>query len=244
MWSVRSRSETRWTEMDESARMIAPSFDYSPPAEPLRVLYKSSTVLIVDKPAGLLSVPGKASHLWDCVASRVAETFPGARIVHRLDMATSGVMALARTADALRNLGLQFERRHVRKRYRAIVSGRLVGAAGVVGGAIAPDWPRRPLQRIDPENGRAARTEWRRITTRGARGDETTLVDLFPHTGRSHQLRVHMTTLGHPILGDAFYARRAVAMAAPRLLLHAAELRFRDPFDGSYRVVASEPPFV
>lgn len=201
-------------------------------------------MLVVDKPAGLLSVPGKAAHLTDCVAARAAAAHPGARIVHRLDLATSGVMVLALTAAAHRNLGLQFERRHVAKRYRAVVQGRLAGASGVLAGAIAPDWPRRPLQKIDAATGRSATTAWTRLATRGAGDAASTTLDLFPVTGRSHQLRVHLAAIDHPILGDAFYAPARVAAAAPRLLLHAAELRFRDPDDGVERRVESAPPFV
>ncbi|MEO1796090.1 MAG: RluA family pseudouridine synthase [Pseudomonadota bacterium] len=202
---------------------------YDPPAGPLTVLHLDHELLIVGKPTGLLSVPGKGPDLADCLLSRIEAEYPTARLVHRLDRDTSGVMVFALSAHAQRHLGLQFEKRQVRKVYLAEVMGRLEGE-GAVDAPLIVDWPNRPRQMIDPENGREAITEWR-----AKKPGETTRVELRPQTGRSHQLRVHMESLGHPILGDPFYGTDASRNAAPRLMLHAWKLAFRHP-DGGERV--------
>lgn len=213
---------------------------YDPPREPyLTVLHADDDILVLDKPSGLLSVPGKAETHADCLAARAATRFPGARIVHRLDMDTSGVIVLARTAAAHRHLGLQFERRHVEKVYLARVWGRMAAEAGIVNRPLRCDWPNRPRQIVDHDAGRAARTDWAVLSRDG----DTTRVRLAPHTGRSHQLRVHMLSLGHPILGDPLYAPADALAAAPRLQLHAARLVLRHP-DGGRRLIFDAPcPF-
>ncbi|MFQ5624312.1 MAG: RluA family pseudouridine synthase, partial [Paracoccaceae bacterium] len=177
------------------------SFVYDPPAGPLAVLYRDDDLLVLDKPAGLLSVPGKAAEHRDCLENRARAAFPDTLLVHRLDMDTSGVMVFALNRAAQRHLGLQFERRHVRKTYLARVWGDVTGDSGTVDLPLKNDWPNRPRQTVS-EDGRMARTDWRVI----AREEEETRVELTPLTGRSHQLRVHMAALGHPILGDRFYA--------------------------------------
>ena len=212
--------------------------EYDPPTAPLAILHEDHELLFVDKPAGLLSVPGKGEHLADCLLTRVQAAFPTALLVHRLDRDTSGVMVFALTPHAQRHLGLQFENRQTKKTYVARIAGRLEPKTGTVDLPIAVDWPNRPRQRVDHENGRPAVTDWRvqRAT------DEETRVRLMPRTGRSHQLRVHMLALGHPILGDPFYATGA-ARDHPRLMLHSQELRLRHPDGGRGLTVSSKAPF-
>lgn len=200
---------------------------YSPPNAPLELIHEDHELLVVNKPAGLLSVPGKGDHLKDCLITRLQAAFPEALLVHRLDMDTSGVIVFARTPAAQRHLGLQFEKRMMKKSYLALVWGQVDGKEGVIDLPLIVDWPNRPLQKVCHETGRAAVTEWKVL-----RHDETsTRVRLFPQTGRSHQLRVHMRELGHPILGDPFYAT-GPARDFPRLMLHAETLRLRHPDGG------------
>ena len=178
---------------------------YDPPTEPIKVLHEDHEIVVVDKPSGLLSVPGKGEHLADCLLSRVQEAYPMALLVHRLDRDTSGVMIFALSPHAQRHLGLQFEKRQVKKTYVARVWGRLEPRKGTVDLPLIVDWPNRPKQMVCHETGKAAVTDWRVQRY----GDEETRVRLMPKTGRSHQLRVHMLALGHPILGDPFYAEGA-----------------------------------
>ena len=212
--------------------------NYTPPQDPLVVLHHDHQVLLVDKPAGLLSVPGKGPHLADCLIARVQSVFPDALLVHRLDRDTSGVMVFALTPHAQRHLGLQFENRQTRKTYVARVHGQVAEAKGTVDLPLCVDWPNRPRQMVDHENGRAAVTDWRRLK----RGSDETRMRLMPKTGRSHQLRVHMLALGHPILGDPFYATGA-ALDYPRLMLHSESLAFRHPDGGLPVKVSAKPPF-
>ena len=201
---------------------------YAPPDDPLEILHADHEILVVVKPSGLLSVPGKGPELADCLIARLQAVYPEALLVHRLDRDTSGVMVFALTPHAQRHLGLQFEKRRVRKVYVARVAGVLEEDTGTVDLPLAVDWPNRPMQKVDHEAGREAVTDWRVIRRLG---DETR-VRLYPRTGRSHQLRVHMREIGHPILGDPFYADGA-ARAHPRLMLHAESLRFRHPDGGA-----------
>jgi tRNA pseudouridine32 synthase/23S rRNA pseudouridine746 synthase len=214
------------------------SDDYAPPRDPLVILHHDHQVLLVDKPPGLLSVPGKGEHLADCLMSRVQAVFPEALLVHRLDRDTSGVMIFALTPHAQRHLGLQFENRQTKKTYVARVWGELSPRTGTVDAPIAVDWPNRPLQHIDLTNGRPAQTDWRVIR---AKADESR-VRLMPRTGRSHQLRVHMLSLGHPILGDPFYAT-GPARDYPRLMLHSETLQFRHPDGGAGMRITAKPTF-
>ncbi|WP_226779784.1 pseudouridine synthase [Oceaniglobus trochenteri] len=211
---------------------------YDPPDTPLDVVHRDHELLILSKPAGLLSVPGKGPELADCLLSRAQEAFPEALLVHRLDRDTSGVMVFAMTPHAQRHLGLQFEKRHMKKTYVARVWGRLTPASGTVDLPLIVDWPNRPRQMVDHENGRAAVTDYRVVRTEGAE----TRVRLYPKTGRSHQLRVHMLALGHPILGDPFYAEGAAAQF-PRLMLHAESLRLRHPDGGVGMTFRVKCPF-
>jgi tRNA pseudouridine32 synthase/23S rRNA pseudouridine746 synthase len=214
---------------------------YAPPTAPfLAVVHADDDILVLDKPCGLLTVPGKSAELADCVASRAAARHPGARIVHRLDMDTSGLLVLAMNPAAHRHLGLQFERRHVNKTYVARVAGHLRADAGTIDLPLSCDWPNRPRQMVDHESGRGAVTHYQ-VMERAA--DGTTRVQLSPVTGRSHQLRVHMLALGHPILGDPLYATGTALTAADRLQLHAATLEIRHPVGGARLRFDAPAPF-
>lgn len=212
--------------------------DYNPPQAPLDILHHDHQVLLVDKPSGLLSVPGKGPDLTDCLIARVQAVFPDALLVHRLDRDTSGVMIFAMTSHAQRHLGLQFENRQTKKTYVARVWGEMADKTGTVDLPLIVDWPNRPLQMVDHENGRAAVTDWRVVR----KGGGETRVRLMPKTGRSHQLRVHMLALGHPILGDPFYAT-GQARDHPRLMLHSETLQFRHPEGGQGIRITAKCPF-
>ena len=212
--------------------------EYSPPQDPLVILHEDAEVLLVDKPAGLLSVPGKGPHLADCLIARVQAVFPDALLVHRLDRDTSGVMIFALTPYAQRHLGLQFEKRMTRKTYVARVWGVPTENSGTIDLPLIVDWPNRPLQMVCHETGKSAQTDWRLLKKEG----DTARVRLSPKTGRSHQLRVHMLSLGHPILGDPFYAT-GPALDYPRMMLHSEELRFNHPQGGHSTKVRSKAPF-
>ncbi|MEL7105854.1 MAG: pseudouridine synthase [Pseudomonadota bacterium] len=211
---------------------------YAPPDTPLAILHADHEIVVLNKPSGLLSVPGKGPELADCLLSRLQAVYPDALLVHRLDRDTSGVMVFALTAHAQRHLGLQFEKRQVRKTYVARVAGEMTDPKGEVDLPLAVDWPNRPKQHVDHENGRAAQTEWKVLK----RGNGETRVRLFPKTGRSHQLRVHMLALGHPVLGDPFYATGA-ARDHPRLMLHSENLRLRHPDGGKGLSFRAPAPF-
>lgn len=211
---------------------------YAPPQDPLVILHHDHQVLLVDKPSGLLSVPGKGPDLADCLIARVQRVFPDALLVHRLDRDTSGVMIFALTPHTQRHLGLQFENRQTKKTYVARVWGEMADKTGTVDLPLIVDWPNRPLQMVDHENGRSAVTDWRVVRV----GGNETRVRLMPKTGRSHQLRVHMLALGHPILGDPFYAT-GPARDHPRLMLHSETLQFRHPDGGQGMRITAPCPF-
>ena len=212
-------------------------FTYAPPSDALKILYKDDDIIVVDKPAGLLSVPGR--ELPDCLQSRLLALYPDSLLVHRLDMATSGVMVFARNKTAQRHLGLQFERRHTSKTYIARVDGNIAGETGRINLPLIADWPNRPRQMVSWERGKPSITDWEVI----AREEAATRLALHPVTGRSHQLRVHCWAMGHPILGDRIYAVDKVFKAAARLQLHAWKLRLRHPKDGEPMTFESVCPF-
>jgi len=214
------------------------SSDYNPPSDPLDIIHADHELISVNKPSGLLSVPGNGEHLADCLIARVQAAFPGALLVHRLDRDTSGVMIFAATPHAQRHLGLQFEKRQTKKAYIARIFGRLEPKTGTVDLPLIVDWPNRPLQMVCHETGKEAQTDWKVLKAT----DEESRVRLFPKTGRSHQLRVHMLALGHPILGDPFYAS-GEALAHSRLMLHAEELRLRHPDGGKGMRFFAKAPF-
>ncbi|MBH2018764.1 MAG: RluA family pseudouridine synthase [Burkholderiales bacterium] len=213
---------------------------------PFQTLHADDSLLVLNKPSGLLAVPGRGADKQDCLSRRVQSLYPDALIVHRLDMATSGLMLMARGIALQRALSQLFERREVHKRYLAVVDGRLApaqepGGWGLIDLPIAVDWPRRPLRIIDAASGKPSQTRWRSVAFDDAAN--STRVELEPVTGRSHQLRVHLQALGHPILGDALYAPEAVQARAPRLLLHACALRFVHPATGAMLALESPPNF-
>ncbi|EKE74722.1 MULTISPECIES: RluA family pseudouridine synthase [Roseobacteraceae] len=211
---------------------------YAPPQDPLKIIHMDHEILVVDKPAGLLSVPGKGEHLADCLIARIKAVFPEVLLIHRLDRDTSGVMIFALTPHAQRHIGLQFEKRQTKKTYVAWVQGHIAEKTGTVDLPLIVDWPNRPRQMVDHENGKQAITDWRVVRYT----EDQTRVRLMPKTGRSHQLRVHMLALGHPIMGDPFYAT-GVARVAPRLMLHAEQLRLRHPDGGAGLSFTAKCPF-
>jgi tRNA pseudouridine32 synthase/23S rRNA pseudouridine746 synthase len=203
------------------------------------ILHRDERIIVLDKPTGLLSVPGIGPEKADCLAARVSAAFPGARNVHRLDRDTSGVIVMAFDAEAHRALSVQFQDRLVEKRYVAVVAGALAEDAGVIDLPLRKDLDRPPRQMIDHERGRPSVTGWR-VETRA--GDRTRL-DLAPLTGRSHQLRLHLATIGHPILGDDLYAPPDVRAMADRLLLHALTLAIVHPSTAERMTFTAPCPF-
>jgi len=215
-----------------------PMSDYDPPNDPPEVLHEDHEIVVVNKPEGLLSVPGKGDHLADCLLTRVQDVFPMALLVHRLDRDTSGVMVFGLTPYAQRTLSMQFETRVVKKTYVARVAGRLEPKTGTIELPLIVDWENRPRQMVCHETGKEAVTDWR---VQRYLEDETR-VRLMPKTGRSHQLRVHMLSLGHPILGDPLYAEGAVR-DHPRMMLHSEELRVNHPESGRGMSFRAKAPF-
>lgn len=210
----------------------------------LNILQVDPYWIIVNKPSGLLSVPGKGPDKQDCLSSRVQRVFDDALIVHRLDMATSGLMVFARGPEAQRTLSAAFAQRAVHKRYTAVVHGHLTPDYAdwqTIELPISVDWPNRPLRVIDPILGKPSTTRVRLMSLDTSA--YTSRLELEPVTGRSHQLRVHLKALGHPILGDALYAPTDVVARAPRLLLHATALHFPHPVHGVPMDFVSDVPF-
>ena len=221
---------------------MSPSIDPCDDAVGLHCLHADPTLLVFDKPAGLLSVPGRGEDKQDCAISRARLRWPDAFIVHRLDMATSGLLLMARGVDVQRTLSRAFEARQVHKRYQAIVQGHPVHDQGEIDLPLMPDWPRRPRQMVSPE-GRPSLTRWQVLQRfADSQGRPCTRLLLEPVTGRSHQLRVHLQSIGHAILGDPLYAEEAGA-AVPRLMLHACELGLTHPVDGREHQWQSPAPF-
>lgn len=215
-----------------------PDFDYNPPDVPLDILHEDQHILVVNKPAGLLSVPGKLEGREDCLISRLQAQRWDALLVHRLDCDTSGVMIFARTKAAQGFLGQEFEKRRAKKTYLARVAGDVAGDRGHIDLPLCVDWPNRPRQMVSHENGRPAQTDWEVI----ARDKGETRMRLSPLTGRSHQLRVHMLSLGHPILGDQIYAPESTK-AHSRLMLHAETLSLHHPATGDWVSFSAPVPF-
>lgn len=209
------------------------------PEQDLAVVHADAFLLVLDKPSGLLSVPGRGPDKADCLAARAQAQYPDALVVHRLDMDTSGLMLMARGAAMQRALSKAFVARAVTKRYVAVVAGRLAmqeGDWGTIDLPLICDWPNRPRQIVDHARGKPSVTRWRVLGYDG----ETTRVELEPVTGRSHQLRVHLAALGYPILGDPLYGDAA---RSSRLLLHASALRLAHPASGAECAFDSPPPF-
>ena len=210
----------------------------------LHLLHADAQLLAFDKPAGLLAVPGRGADKQDSLATRALAHWPDARVVHRLDMATSGVMVLARGLEMQRALSTAFADRLVEKRYVAVVDGWLAEDAGEIDLPLAADWPNRPRQRIDPIAGKPSQTRWQVLSRHtDSDGLPSTRLALTPVTGRTHQLRVHLQAIGHPILGDALYAAPAQQDRALRLLLHAHTLTLAHPLNGAPLSLNSPVPF-
>ena len=197
-------------------------------------------MLVVNKPAGLLAVPGRGADKLDSLATRVQQEFPDALIVHRLDMSTSGLLLLARGEQMQRRFSYMFRERLVDKRYLAWVAGRMELAAGAVDLPLVADWPNRPRQKVDVAIGRRSLTRYRMLAY-DAEADSSR-VELEPVTGRTHQLRVHMAAIGHPIVGDALYGGEARG-SAQRLQLHARLLSLAHPVSAVPLTLVCEPPF-
>lgn len=199
----------------------------------IQVVFSDDAIVVLDKPSSLLSVPGRGPDKQDCLSARVQRRFADALVVHRLDMATSGLIVMARGAPAQRTLSEAFANRMVAKRYEAVVSGHLEGHPDdwrLIDLPIAVDWPNRPRRIVNLEHGKPSQTRLR-VRFYDAALDATHVL-LEPLTGRTHQLRVHMQAIGHPILGDTLYAPEAVANQSARLLLHACDLTFAHPVNG------------
>ncbi len=214
------------------------NFAYNPPADEPDVIHADHEILVVNKPSGLLSVPGRGEGKADCLIERLRGAFPTILLVHRLDQDTSGVMIFGLTPHAQRNLSKQFEERRTKKIYVARLAGCLQPKSGRVDLPLIVDWPNRPRQMVDHQNGKSAQTDWKVMKA----SDQETRVRLFPVTGRSHQLRVHMAESGHPILGDPLYAEGAAA-DHPRLMLHAESLRIKHPDSGLSQTFRAPVPF-
>ncbi len=207
--------------------------------EPPPVIHLDDRIIVLDKPPGLLSVPGIGPEKADCLASRVADAYPGARIVHRLDRDTSGVIVMALDAEAHRQLSVQFQDRVVEKEYLAIAAGSFDEDQGSIDLPLRKDMDDPPRQMIDPVKGRPSVTNWRVFE----RLEDRTRLELTPLTGRSHQLRLHLLAIGHPILGDDLYAPPEVLAMADRLLLHAATLSIIHPTTAQWMKFEVECPF-
>lgn len=213
----------------------------APPDCGLDLIHIDESLLVVNKPSGLLSVPGRGAGKDDCLASRVQAVYPDALVVHRLDMETSGLLVLARSKEMHRALSILFQNRQVEKYYVAIVNGSLLAASGEIDLPLIADWPNRPLQKVDHEIGKPSLTRYRVLARDVAQN--STRLELEPETGRSHQLRVHLMSLGHPILGDTLYASDEARKKAARLLLHASRLAFVHPASGEQMIFSCTAPF-
>ncbi|MDA7759129.1 RluA family pseudouridine synthase [Amylibacter sp.] len=214
-------------------------FVYEPPKTPLDILYIDEDVLVVNKPSGLLTVPGKELKHHDSLELRVKIEYPNSFLVHRLDMDTSGVIIFALSKSTQRSLNLQFEKRIVKKLYEARVFGNIKEDNGFIDLPLIVDWPNRPLQKIDAKEGKSALTHWQVLDREG----DVTRVALMPESGRTHQLRVHMMSLGHTILGDRFYGNVAEINLANELQLHAKDLMIIHPKNGKKITFKAPLPF-
>jgi tRNA pseudouridine32 synthase/23S rRNA pseudouridine746 synthase len=227
---------------------LTPDVDYAPPPDlGLSPIWLDEALVVVDKPSGLLSVPGRGADRADCMLSRADARWPGLKVVHRLDMATSGLLVLARTEAAQRQLSIAFADRQTLKRYVAVVHGLMAQDAGDIDLPLITDWPRRPLQKVCHDQGKPSLTRYEVMSRDEARGQ--TRVALTPVTGRTHQLRVHMLAIGHAIVGDPLYGPDGLGpngeLPPPggRLLLHAEQLALPHPDDGRPMHWTSPVPF-
>jgi len=208
-----------------------PDFIYLPPMSPyLDIVYQDNDIVVLNKASGILSVPGRLPEHQDCLQNRVQRVLPSATIVHRLDMATSGLMIMALNKPAHVAISRQFEQRKIKKNYIARVFGQMKEREGSVDLPLIGDWPNRPKQMVDHENGKKSLTHFSVLSHNNPVNEHpSTLVELTPVTGRSHQLRVHMLAIGHPILGDRLYAHKEALAMKNRLQLHALNICFFHP---------------
>ena len=217
-----------------------PDFIYRPPMSPyLDIIYQDDDIVVLNKNSGLLTVPGRLPEHQDCLQNRVNRVLPSATVVHRLDMATSGIILMALNKNAHVNISRQFEKRQTQKRYIASVYGQLERETGTVDLPLICDWPNRPKQKVDLEHGKKALTHYQVLNF----SDNYTQVELTPVTGRSHQLRVHMLAIGHPILGDRLYAHDKALELSERLQLHAQSLAISHPVTGENMAFCTDCPF-
>lgn len=223
-----------------------PDFVYLPPMSPyLDVIYQDNDIVVLNKASGILSVPGRLPEHQDCLQHRVQRVLPTATIVHRLDMATSGIMIMALNKPAHVAISRQFEQRKTQKSYLARVFGHVQEREGSIDFPLICDWPNRPKQMVDHENGKKALTHYR-VISHSTSHDEpnSTLLELTPVTGRSHQLRVHMLAIGHPILGDRLYAPKEALVMRKRLQLHALNLSLFHPVTEQAITFEAKCPFI
>jgi tRNA pseudouridine32 synthase / 23S rRNA pseudouridine746 synthase len=209
--------------------------------EPIAIVYADESLVVLNKPAGLLAVPGRGAGKQDCASQRVQQRYPDALVVHRLDQATSGLMVMARGPIVQRAISRLFETRQVHKEYIAVVHGCVMAPSGSIDLPLAADWPARPRQKVDPASGKPALTHYT-VLARDALADTTRLM-LVPITGRTHQLRVHLCAIGHPILGDTLYGGGGAPHGASRLHLHAQHVALAHPASGEPMVWQVAPEF-
>jgi tRNA pseudouridine32 synthase / 23S rRNA pseudouridine746 synthase len=235
-WHKRRSATGRESDtLEQSLQQPRPCDPYSM----VPIVYRDDDLIVLDKPSGLLAVPGRGPDLQDCLSARVQSLFPSALMVHRLDRDTSGLMIMALNPAAQSALSRQFAERTVEKRYVAVVFGRPPESTGNIDLPIRKDFDRPPRHMVDPVAGRPARTDWRLIEQSGDRSR----LEVEPLTGRSHQIRLHLATLGHPILGDSLYAHDEARTMSARLLLHAAQLSISHPVGGHRLSWTAECPF-
>jgi len=221
-----------------------PDFIYQPPMSPyLEFIYQDEDLVVLNKSSGLLSVTGRLPEHQDCLQTRVCRVLPKATIVHRLDMATSGILLMTLNKAAHVAISRQFAERLTKKRYIARVYGHIKEAQGSVDLPLICDWPNRPKQKVDHEKGKKSLTHYKVLSYSEKDGLPSTLVELTPITGRSHQLRVHMLALGHPILGDRLYAHDKALTISARLQLHAQMLTVNHPVSDKSLIFTSSCPF-
>lgn len=219
----------------------APYYIVPPCREPVREIYRDDDLLVVEKPAFLLSVPGRGPENRDSVLTRLEEQEDSIYLLHRLDLDTSGIMLFARTRLAQKRIARGFQKRAVKKRYEAVVDGLIEEENGSIDLPIAPNWQDRPRNKICHEKGKPALTHWQ-VLERNEKA-QTTRLELKPVTGRSHQLRLHMKAFGHPILGCDLYAPPEIEAKSERLLLHACEISFYHPITDDWMTLQSPVPF-
>jgi len=217
------------------------SLAYNPPPHTaLDILYRDDHLIVVNKPSGLLSVPGKGIEKSDCMLSRLQAEFPGVQTVHRLDMPTSGIIIYALTNEAQRSLSIMFEKKFMQKQYIANVFGEIRIKKDTISQPLITDWPNRPRQKIDYKSGKPSITKYELLSIDK---DNNSIVRLIPVTGRSHQLRVHMSSIGHPILGDELYGISQSRNFSTRLLLHSEKISFEHPVTGKRIVIECPADF-